>query len=283
MSLIKVTLLLLIGLFLLGVSEPPKGEKTLVPKDVIIPSILDYLMKQGITIDIPRYMEKDFVIVFDDISDLKPEDKRLIKNLKLKRVELKNIKIKVNMTDLLPVSSEGDRAKQQFILNDRNDLRCKIKSFRMKADLKITRKGKDIFRNKLPPIKATIDKFELKDIDSIFSFYLNKSGNDYYAKELELKRMVLSPKASLEIREFPPVINKIISDAMGPAIADIGNKEVLNDTFYKEFNANLPPRIPESGSPNFPDVLRDILLGKERGRILIINYSHSAGARIQKT
>ncbi len=101
--------------------------------------------------------------------------------------------------------------------------------------------------------------FELNDIDSLFNFYLSKSGKDYYAEDLSLKRLVLSPKASLKIREFPPIVNKIISDIIGPAIADIGNKEVLNDAFYREFNANLPPRIPETGAPDLPGILKDIL------------------------
>jgi hypothetical protein len=259
MNLKKTTLFLLISIFLIGLPETSKGERTLVPKDVIMPTLLNSLMRQGITIKIPRYMEKDFAIVFDELPDLKPEDRRLINNLKLKKAQLRNIKIKVKLDDLAPVSSGEDQAGQHFFLNDKNDMRCKIKSFQMKADLKITRKGRDIFGNKLPPIRATIDKFKLEDIDSLFSFYLGKSGNDYYAEKLALKRMVLSPKASVKIREFPPIINKIISDVIGPAIADIGNKEVLNDAFYKEFNANLPPRIPESNSPSIPGILRDIL------------------------
>lgn len=256
---LRKTALLLISLFLICLPETSKGEKTLVPKDAIMPTLLNSLMRQGITIDVPRYMEKNYAIVFDELPDLKPEDRRLINNLKLKKVQLRNIKIKVKLDDLLPVSSGEDQAGQHFLLNDKNDMRCKIKSFQMKADLKITRKGRDIFGNKLPPIRATIDKFKLEDIDSLFSFYLGKSGNDYYAEKLALKRMVLSPKTSVKIREFPPIINKIISDIMGPLIADIGNKEVLNDAFYKEFNANLPPRIPESSSPNIPGILRDIL------------------------
>ena len=262
MSLRRTTLLLLIGLLLLGLSEPSKDGGTLVSKDVIMPTLFNYLMRQAITIKVPHYMENNFAIVFDELTDLKPEERRLVDNLKLRKVRLKDIEIRVKFDELSPVNSgRGNREqlRQHFVLNEKNNMRCKIKSFRMKADLKITRKGRDIFGNKLPPIKATIDRFELKDIDSLFSFYLVKSGNDYYAKEMALKHMVLSPKASIKIREFPPIINKIISDIIGPIIADVGNKEVLNDAFYNEFNAHLPPRIPESGSPTLPSIFQDIL------------------------
>lgn len=262
MILRKAVLSLLIGLLLMGISEPLKEERTLVSQEVIMPTLLNYLMGKGITIKIPHYMEKDFAVVFDELPDLKPEERRLIDDLKLKEAKLRDVEIKVRLDDLSPVSlGEGgkEQARQHFFVNDKNDLHCRIKSFRIKAHLKITRKGRDIFGNKLPPIKATIDRFELKDIDSLFSFYLVKSGNSYYAEDLALKRMVLSPKATVKIREFPPIINKIISDIIGPAIADIGNKEVLNDAFYREFNANLPHRIPESGSPSLLGILRDIL------------------------
>jgi len=200
--------------------------------------------------------------VFDKLPNLKPEEKRLIDNLNLEKASLKDIEIKVRLDNLSPMSVGEDskeQARHYFILNGKNDLHCKIESFRMKADLKITRKGRDIFGNKRPPIRATIDKFEIEDIESLFNFYLGKSGNDYYAKELSLKRMVLSPKASIKIREFPPIVNRIISNVIGPAIADIGNKEVLNDAFYTEFNDNLPSRIPESGSPNLPGIIQNIL------------------------
>jgi len=256
------TALLLISLLLMGLSEPSKEEKTLVSTDVIIPTLLNYLMRQDITIKVPHYMEKDFVVIFDELPDLKPNEKRLIDNLKLKKASLSNIEIKVKLDDLSPVSSEEERKKastRAFFLNDRNDLRCNIKSFRVKADVKITRKGRDIFGKNPPSVRATIDKFELNDIESFFSFYLGKSGNSYYAEELVLKHMVLSPKASIKIREFPPIFNKIISNVIGPIIADVGNKEVLNDYFYREFNANLPPRIPESGSPSLPGILQNIL------------------------
>jgi len=55
------------------------------------------------------------------------------------------------------------------------------------------------------------------------------------------------------------MINKIISKRLGPAIAKTVNKEVLNDAFYKQFNTNLPPRIPEPGSPGLPGILKDVL------------------------
>lgn len=262
MNLRKINLLLLISLLFMGLSEPLKEEKTLVPKDVILPTLLNYLMKQGITIKVPHYREKDFAVVFDELPDLKPEERRLINNLKLKEARLSDIKIKVKLDDLSPLNlgNEGVRqTRQHFLLNGKNDLHCKIKSFQIKADLKIIRKGRNIFGNKPPPIRATIDKFELKDIDSLFNFYLGKSGSDYYAKELNLKHMVLSPKVSIKIREFPPIVNKIISNVIGPIVADVGNKEMLKDDFYKEFNANLPARIPESGSPNLPDIIQEIL------------------------
>ena len=114
-------------------------------------------------------------------------------------------------------------------------------------------------RKKRKPIKVTIDRFELRDIDSLFSFHLGKDGNGYYAEDLSLKRMALPPKATIEIKEFPPVVNKIISRRIGPSIANIGNREVLNDAFYKRFNANLPPRIPEPGASSLPGILKDIL------------------------
>ncbi len=262
MILRNAALLVLIGLFVMGLSEPSKEESTPVPRDVIMLTLLQYLVKQGITIKVPKFMENNFTIVFDELPDLKPEERRLISDLKLDEAQLSDITIKVKLDELLPVGSGGEggvQAQHHFLLNGKNDLRCTIKSFQMKADLKITSKGRDLFGNKLAPIRATIDKFELKDIDSLFNFYLGKSGKDYYAEELSLKRLVLSPKASLKIREFPPIVNKIVSDIMGPAIADIGNKEVLNDAFYTEFNANLPPRIPDTGSPNLPGILKDIL------------------------
>jgi len=259
---LRKTTLLLISLLLMGLTEHSKERRSLVSQDVIIPTLLNYLMRQGITVKVPHYMEKDFVIVFDELYDLEPREKRLINNLKLKEVRLRDIEIKVKLDDLSPVSlgkEGGEQAGQHFLLNDKNDLHCKIKSFRIKADLKIIRKGRDIFGNKLPPLRATIDKFELKDIDSLFNFYLGKSGSDYYAEKLALKLMVLSPKASIKIREFPPIVNKIISNLISPIIADVGNKEVLNDNFYREFNANLPPRIPEPGAPDIPGLLQDIL------------------------
>jgi hypothetical protein len=262
MILRKALLLVLIGLFAMGLSEPSKEESTPVPRDVIMPTLLQYLVKQGITIKVPKHMEKDFTIVFDELPDLKPADRQLITNLQLDEAQLSDITIKVKLDELQPIGAEGKgrgQVQQHFLLNGRNDLRCTIKSFQMKADLKITSKGRDLFGNKLAPIRATIDKFELNDIDSLFNFYLGKSGKDYYAEDLSLKRLVLSPNASLKIREFPPIVNKIISDIMGPAIADIGNKEVLNDAFYREFNANLPPRIPETGSPDLPGILKNIL------------------------
>lgn len=255
-------LLLVIGLLFMGISEPSRKEKTLVSRDVIMPTLLNYLVRQGVTIKVPRYREKDFAVVFDELPDLKPDEKRLIDNLKLEEARLSDVEIKVKLDDLSPVSlrdGRGKQVRQHFFLNDKNDLRCKIKSFRIKADLKITRKGRDIFGNKRPPIRATIDKFELEDIESLFSFYLRKSRNSYYAEDLALKRMVLSPKATVKIREFPPIVNKIISNVIGPVIADVGNKEVLNDAFYREFNANLPPRIPESGYPSLPGILQEIL------------------------
>ena len=262
MNLRKITLILLISLFLMGLLGFSKEDEALVSTDVIMPTLLNHLLRQGITIKIPHYMEKDFAIVFDELPDLKPKEKRLINNLKLKEARLSDIKIKVKLEDLSPVGvgeKEGEQVRHYFLLNDKNDLRCKIKSFRIEGDLKVTRRGRDIFGNKLSPIRATIDKFELKDIDSLFNFYLGKSGGEYYAEQLALKHMVLSPKASIKIREFPPIVNKIISNVIGPIIANVGNKEVLNDALYREFNANLPTRIPESGSPNLPDILQDIL------------------------
>jgi len=237
-------------------------EKASVSTDVIMSTLLNYLLRQGITMKVPHYMEKDFAVVFDELPDLKPEEKRLINNLKLKEARLSDINIEVRLEDLSPVGvgeKEGEQVRHSFLLNDKNDLSCKIKSFRIEADLKITRRGRDIFGNELPPIRATIDKFELMDIDSLFNFYLGKSGSEYYAEKLALKHMVLSPKVSIEIREFPPIVNKVISNVIGPIIANVGNNEVLNDDFYREFNTNLPPRIPESGSPNLPNIFQDIL------------------------
>jgi hypothetical protein len=262
MILRKAALLVLISLFVMGLSEPSKGESTPVSGEVIMPTLLQYLVRQGITIKVPKYMEKDFTIVFDELPDLKPEDRQLITNLQLDEAQLSDITIKVKLDELQPVGAEGKgrgQVQQHFLLNAKNDLHCMIKSFQMEADLKITSKGKDLFGNKLAPIRATIDKFELNDIDSLFNFFLSKSGEDYYAEDLSLKRMVLSPKASIKIKEFPPIVNQIVSDIMGPAIADIGNKEVLNDKFYKEFNANLPPRIPEESSPALPSLLKGLL------------------------
>jgi len=262
MSLRKITLILLISLFLMGLSESSGEDKALISTDAIMPTLLNYLLRQSITMKVPHYMEKDFAVVFDELPDLKSEEKRLINNLKLKEVRLSDINIEVKLEDLSPVGvgeKEGEQGGHYFLLNDKNDLRCKIKSFRIEADLKVTRRGGDIFGNKLSPIRATIEKFELKDIDSLFNFYLGKSGGEYYAEKLALKHMVLSPKASIRIREFPPIVNKIISNVIGPLIANVGNKEVLNDAFYREFNANLPPRIPESSYPNPPGLLQDIL------------------------
>jgi len=257
----KIALLLITSLLLLGLSKTPEEEKSLVSTNAIIPTLLSYLMKQSITIKVPHHLEKDFVIVFDQLPNLKPEDKRLIDKLKLEKASLKNIEIKVKLDDLSPMSSD-ERGKSQvqkhFILNDKNDLQCKIKSFRVKADVKITRKGKNIFGKTPPSIRATIDKFELKDIESFFSFYLAKGENGYYAEELVLKHMVLSPKATIKIREFPPIVSKILSNMIGPVIADVGNRDILNDKFYSQFNENLPPRIPESGFLRLPAILQDI-------------------------
>jgi hypothetical protein len=262
MILIKTVLLFLFGFFLMGISESSKNEQTLVSKDVIMSTLLNQLTGKGISIKVPHYMEENFTVVFDELPDLKPKEKKSIERLKLKEMSLRDVEIKVKLDDLLPVSSTGDGGEpvqQHFLLNDKNDVRLKIKSFQIGAVLKIKRKGKNVLGKKRQPKKFTIEKFELKDIDSLFNFYLGKDGNGYYAEDMALKRMVLSPKATVKIKEFPPMINKIISKRLGPNIAKTANKEVLNDAFYKQFNANLPPRIPEPGSPSLPGILNDIL------------------------
>lgn len=262
MILRKAVLLLLIGFLIMGISEPLEKNQTLVSKDVIMPTLLSQLAGRGISIEVPHYLEKEFTVVFDALPDLKPKEKRSIKRLKLKEAKLKDVEIKVKIDNLSPVSmgEKGEvQAQQQFTLNGKNDVRLMIKSFRIKADLKITRKGRKVLGKKRKPIRVTIDKFELKDIDSLFNFYLGRDGNGYYAEDMVLKRMVLSPKAAIKIKEFPPVINKVISKRLGPAIAKTANKEVLNDAFYRQFNTNLPSRIPASGSPGLTGILKDVL------------------------
>jgi len=239
-----------------------KGEHAPVPKSAVMPALLNYLMTQGVTIKIPPYKEKEFDVVFDTLPDLTPEKRKMLDDLQLQEARLRNIEIRVKLDNLTPVSLGGEgtgQTQQYFYLDEKNDVHCKIKSFWLKADLTIERKGKDLFGNRLSPLRATIKKFELEDVESWLSFFLRKDAREYYAENLALTRMVLSPKASIEIQEFPPVINSIISDAMGPAIAEIANREVLNDAFYREFNTSLPPRIPEATSPSLQGILQDIL------------------------
>lgn len=262
MILRKTVLLFLFSFFLMGISESSKNEQTLVSKDVIMATLLSQLTGKGISIKVPEYMEENFTVVFDELPDLKPKQKRSIERLKLKEMSFKNVEIKVRLDNLSPVSSRedgGEQVQQYFLLNDRNDLHLSIKSFQIGAVLKITRKGKKGLGKKRQPKKYTIEKFELKDIESLFNFYLGKDGDSYYAEDIALKRMVLSSRASIKISELPPRINKLISKRLGPAVAQNANKEVLNDAFYKQFNAKLPPRIPESGSSSLPGILKDVL------------------------
>lgn len=54
---LRRAILLLTGLFLMGISEPLKEEKALVSKDVIMPTLLSCLTRQSITIKVPHYRE----------------------------------------------------------------------------------------------------------------------------------------------------------------------------------------------------------------------------------
>ena len=84
MILRKTVLLLFVGFFLMGISEPLKKNQTLVSKDVIMPTLLSQLAGRGISIKVPYYMEKDFTIVFDELPNLKPKEKRSIERLRFK-------------------------------------------------------------------------------------------------------------------------------------------------------------------------------------------------------
>ena len=106
--------LLLILLLILGISEPLKNNQTLVSKDVIMPTLLSQLAGGGISIKVPHYMEKDFTVVFDELPNLKPKEKRSIERPKLKEARLKDIEIKVKMDDLSPVSM-GEKGEVQAV------------------------------------------------------------------------------------------------------------------------------------------------------------------------